>query len=220
MQTYRVRYERMATQNGDLTAHARIRNAALEGFARRGSVATSTREVARAAGVSPGLVQHHFPTKDALRHAVNDHVVVLAETSFGDLPPAGSLTGSLEELGGRVSRFVREEPDALLYVARAAAEGDEDGLRAFDSFVAIAETQWRHLSDAGLLDAEVDLTWAALQVTVINLGSVLFAQAVSRHLPEPFAAGEQVERWKAANTALFERGLSRSGARVGDGSST
>jgi len=43
----------------DLNAAARIRNAALEGFAANGVAATSIRDVAAAAGVSPGLVQHH-----------------------------------------------------------------------------------------------------------------------------------------------------------------
>jgi AcrR family transcriptional regulator len=42
----------------DLSTYARIRNAALEGFATRGVAATSIRDVATAAGVSPGLVQH------------------------------------------------------------------------------------------------------------------------------------------------------------------
>jgi len=202
----------MVTLAFDLTAQARIRNAALEGFAQRGFAATSTREIARSAGVSLGLVQHHYPTKDGLRVAVDDYVREVAEAAFSGLPEATTLTESLEQLGQRVSHFVIEEPHALLYVARAALQGEDAGLRSFDAFVAIADAQWRRLADDGLLDGEVDLPWAALHVTIINLGTVLFADAVSRHLPESFSAPEQVDRWREATVALFDRGLSRRGS--------
>jgi hypothetical protein len=45
----------MVVVASDLTGLARIRNAALEGFARDGAAGTSLRDVAKAAGVSPGL---------------------------------------------------------------------------------------------------------------------------------------------------------------------
>ena len=47
-----------------------IISAALELFAERGFAATSTRRVAEAAGVSEGLIFHHFPNKQALLVAV------------------------------------------------------------------------------------------------------------------------------------------------------
>jgi len=195
------------TASADLRAEARIRNAALKGFALQGITATSVREIARSAGVSPGLVQHHFPSKAALRTAVNEHVGDVARRAFADVPEPDSLTESLKELGLRVARFVREQPDALLYVARAAADGQEAALRSFDVFVEIAERQWRALADRGLLNDGIDLPWAALQVTLINLGAVLFADAVSRHLPASFHDPDQLDRWQHATTALFEHGL-------------
>jgi len=207
-----------ATPIADLTAHARIRNAALSGFARQGVTATSVREVARSAGVSPGLVQHHFPSKEALRAAVDDHVVEVARAAFSDLPEPDSLAESLEELGVRVGRFVADQPDALLYVARAAADGDEAALRGFDAFVAIAESQWRGLIERGLVSSDIDLPWAALHVTLINLGSVLFAEAVSRHLPASFDAPDQLARWRRATTSLFEHGLAEPRGQPGQGS--
>src|SRR4029077_8442435 len=53
----------------DLTARARIRDAALRLFAERGIEGATIRDIARAAGVSGGLVRHHFGSKEALRHA-------------------------------------------------------------------------------------------------------------------------------------------------------
>jgi AcrR family transcriptional regulator len=63
-------------EDSDLTAPARIRNAALRLFAENGVDGTSIRDIAGAAGVSPGLVQHHFKTKDAVRDAVNGYVLL------------------------------------------------------------------------------------------------------------------------------------------------
>lgn len=57
----------------DLTAAARIRDAAIELFGRDG-FGVGVRAIAAAAGVSPGLVNHHFGSKDGLRKACDDHV--------------------------------------------------------------------------------------------------------------------------------------------------
>lgn len=42
-------------------------------FARQGIDGTSTKDLARAAGVSPGLLYHYFPSKDDLMLAVVEH---------------------------------------------------------------------------------------------------------------------------------------------------
>ncbi|MGL5443325.1 MAG: TetR/AcrR family transcriptional regulator, partial [[Mycobacterium] stephanolepidis] len=59
----------------DLTAKARIRNTALDLYAQYGEERISLRAVASAAGVTLGLVQHHFKTKAGLRQAVDQLVV-------------------------------------------------------------------------------------------------------------------------------------------------
>lgn len=193
---------------GDLTAFARIRNAALDGFAQDGFAATSIRSVANDAGVSPGLVQHHFPTKDALRAAVDEHVLATATSYFAG-PYEASGPDVIEQLGDRVTAHVRDHPSAMRYVARSAVDGDEAGLRVFEAFVGVSEAQWRRLADEGLLRRDVDLPWAALHVTVLNLATVLLEDAISRHLSEPFFSPEGLERWKAASTALFRQGVYR-----------
>src|SRR5277367_4652746 len=63
--------------SADLTAKARIRNAAMELFATKGAANTSIREVAAAAGITHGLVVHHFANKDGLRQAVRQHAIEL-----------------------------------------------------------------------------------------------------------------------------------------------
>jgi TetR/AcrR family transcriptional regulator, regulator of cefoperazone and chloramphenicol sensitivity len=57
----------------DLTATARIRDAAIEQYGEHG-FGVGIRAIAKSAGVSPGLVIHHFGSKDGLRKACDDYV--------------------------------------------------------------------------------------------------------------------------------------------------
>jgi TetR/AcrR family transcriptional regulator, regulator of cefoperazone and chloramphenicol sensitivity len=199
----------MGASVSDLTGLARIRNAALESFARDGVAATSIRDVAKGAGVSAGLVQYYFPTKAALAEAVNEHVVAIATDAFSDPSETTSPIEAQQELRDRVTAFVSEHPTAVLYVARSAADGDPAALEIFDAFVAIAQRQWQRLADHDLLRPGTDLTWTALHAVVFVLGTVLFREAVERHLPQPFYTPEQLERWNAASNALFREGSYR-----------
>jgi AcrR family transcriptional regulator len=185
----------------------RICEAALRGFAESGVDATSIRDVAAAAGVSAGLVQHHFATKDELRAAVNGYVVERAADTFAELPSAESATEILRELGNRVTALAREHPEALLYVARLSADRDPAALEIFDAFLEIARQQWGRLAEMGLLRADLDMEWAAIQVIVLILGSAIFEGAIGRHLPAPWREPDQLERWNRANAELLRRGL-------------
>src|SRR6266545_3915187 len=100
----------------------RIRTAALRSFATYGASATSLRTVAEAAGVSVGLVQHHFVNKAGLVKAVDDHVMaVVVATIAQPIPPPPA--DSIAEMGGRVTRITAEHPDVVDYVGRALIDG-------------------------------------------------------------------------------------------------
>jgi AcrR family transcriptional regulator len=193
----------------DLTTYARVRNAALEGFARDGIASTSIRDIAKAAEVSPGLVQHHFPNKAALIAAVNDYVIHIATDTFSQPLDSDSPIDIHQQLGDRVTALVHEHPTALRYVARSAADGEENALVIFDAFLDIARSQWQAAADRNLLRPDTDITWATLNAVVINLGTILLTNAIDRHLPEPFFTPGQLERWNAATTALFREGIYR-----------
>ncbi|MGE2815594.1 TetR family transcriptional regulator [Mycobacterium heidelbergense] len=60
-------------RSADLTAAARIRDAAIEQFGERG-FDVGLRAIAEAAGVSAALVIHHFGSKDGLRKACDDFI--------------------------------------------------------------------------------------------------------------------------------------------------
>jgi AcrR family transcriptional regulator len=60
-------------RSADLTAAARIREAAIEQFGDRG-FDVGLRAIAEAAGVSAALVIHHFGSKEGLRKACDDYI--------------------------------------------------------------------------------------------------------------------------------------------------
>ncbi|BBY05170.1 TetR/AcrR family transcriptional regulator [Mycobacterium noviomagense] len=60
-------------RSADLTAAARIRDAAIEQFGEHG-FDVGVRRIAEAAGVSAALVIHHFGSKEGLRKACDDYV--------------------------------------------------------------------------------------------------------------------------------------------------
>lgn len=60
-------------RSADLTAAARIRDAAIEQFGEHG-FGVGVRAIAEAAGVSAALVIHHFGSKEGLRKACDDYI--------------------------------------------------------------------------------------------------------------------------------------------------
>lgn len=60
-------------RSADLTAAARIRDAAIEQFGEHG-FGVGLRAIAEAAGVSAALVIHHFRSKEGLRKACEDYI--------------------------------------------------------------------------------------------------------------------------------------------------
>ncbi|BBY02059.1 TetR/AcrR family transcriptional regulator [Mycobacterium seoulense] len=67
-------------RSADLTAAARIRDAAIEQFGEQG-FGVGLRAIAEAAGVSAALVIHHFGSKDGLRKACDDYIAEEIRTS-------------------------------------------------------------------------------------------------------------------------------------------
>lgn len=103
----------------DLTGRARIRDAALLRFASEG-FRVPVRTIAADAGVSPGLVIHHFGSKEGLRRACDEHVLVLIRENkrnvLGD--EHGSRAARGRPRAARVDRGVR--PGARLRPAQPA----------------------------------------------------------------------------------------------------
>lgn len=121
----------------DRTTRARIRDAALAQFAEHGFRGATIRGVAAAAGVSPGAVQTHFPTKDALRQACDDYVVAVisqaSEQVADDIRRRNRATSSMADPGFMAS-LDRELQPVLGYLAMAMVSGSASADRWFEQF--------------------------------------------------------------------------------------
>jgi AcrR family transcriptional regulator len=180
----------------------------MRSFATYGASSTSLRTVAEAAGVSIGLVQHHFANKAGLVKAVDDYVlgVVIAIIAQPMAPPP---TDSLNEMGDRVTRIIAEHPDVVDYFGRALIDGSSMGVMIFDTLMGTGTARWHLRSERGETRPDVDLTWAAINSLVLALGTLILRTHVERHLPEPLATPAQLERWEASVNTLLRNGLFR-----------
>ena len=186
----------------------RIRDAALKSFATYGTSATSLRTVAAAAGVSLGLVQHHFATKAGLIKAVDDHVLGVVTATMSQpipRPPADSLTA----MSNRVTSIMVEHPDVLDYLGRALIEGSPLGTEVFDFLVATGIDRWKKRAEQGQARPDIDLEWAVLNALVLPLGTLILRSHVERHLLEPLTTPTQLDRWQDAVNMLLREGLFR-----------
>lgn len=192
----------------DPSSIERIRDAALQTFARHGTSATSLRAVAEAAGVSVGLVQHHFTNKAGLIKAVDDHVmaVVVATISRPVPPPPDD---SVAEMGRRVTWIMSEHPEIADYVGRALLDGSPLGTAIFDTLTAFGIARWNQRAERGETRPEIDVTWGALNSLVLALGSLILRSHIERQLPEPLTAPHQLERWQQSVNMLLRDGLFR-----------
>jgi len=186
----------------------RIRTAALRSFATYGASATSLRTVAEAAGVSVGLVQHHFVNKAGLVKAVDDHVMaVVVATIAQPIPPPPA--DSIAEMGARVTRITAEHPDVVDYVGRALIDGSPLGTTIFDTLAAFGMVRWNQRKERGEVRPEVDVTWAALNSLVLALGTMILRGHVERQLPEPLTTPAQLQRWQDSVNTLLRDGQYR-----------
>jgi len=195
-------------QPSDLSAHARIRNTALQLFGKKGAAATSIREVARGAGVSPGLVQHHFRSKSALESAVGAYVAgKIAELAHAELVPA--RTRPTLTLGPAVIGFIRRNPEVVAYLRRVIVEDDRVGRRLLDAIVQLSRTLNRRLQARHLLRSGLDPIWTPLNTMILVLGPLLLEPALNRYLGEHLRSEEGLARWDAAVEDLYLRGIYR-----------
>lgn len=184
----------------------RIRQAALRSFAQSGTGATTMRGVAAAAGVSLGLVQHHFATKAGLIAAVDEFVLELVVSSMARPLPEPPVD-SVAEIGGRVTAIMADYPDVAGYLSRALVDGSPVGVRLFDALIGVGVARWQQRMDRGEVRPDVDVTWAAINGIVLALGAISLRSHIDRHLPAPLTQPVQLERWQRAVDTLLRDGL-------------
>jgi TetR/AcrR family transcriptional regulator, regulator of cefoperazone and chloramphenicol sensitivity len=161
----------------DLTARARIRNAALRHFTEYGFDRATIRDIARAAGVSPGLVRHHFGSKDELRKACDAYAL---ETLHAYVERA------MTDEGLNDPRTIAEARDPLhpyqRYLARALIDESEAAAQIFDEMVAMTERFLQQTDKQRPDPPAADLRARAAVTVAMALGIPAFQAHISRSI--------------------------------------
>ncbi|TDD15495.1 TetR/AcrR family transcriptional regulator [Nonomuraea diastatica] len=165
----------MSPDPEDLTARARIRDAALRLFGEEGFDRATIRDIAHAAGVSSGLVRHHFGSKEALRDECDAYLARALERLNDQVRTDPSAEG-VNYVAVATSMFGPYRK----YVARALIEGRAAPL--FDTMVDLG-AEWlvevdKQRPDPPELSREARATVGAAQ----SLAVALLYEHVSRRL--------------------------------------
>ena len=185
----------------DLTAAARIRDAAIDVFGRRGFEAASIREIAREAGVSPALVMHHYGSKEMLRERCDEYLIseglrLKSEMDVDD--------------GAQVSDLIRSFPPHhpwMVYISRIMLDGGPAGAALWDRFRDEAATALETRNHQIALREGIDAEAATAVATAIGLIPLVFQSHLARSLGSDRLDGEAYQRLMATLMELLMNGL-------------
>ena len=177
--------------SSDLTARARIRDAAIKLFAERGVDGATVRDIAQEAGVSSGLLRHHFGSKEGLRDACDEWALSELTKVSGQFTEFRSLDG----LTPRIMLLQR-------YLIRSMMDGSPTGAAMFDRMIEYGE-QWLATTDLKVADPRAFV--AVLSVMKMSLFTMrdLMSRALGADVTEPAAWARMLQ----ASLDLFSQPL-------------
>ena len=195
----------MRSADGDLTAKAQIRDAALRLFAEQGFDAVSVRRIAAEVEVSPALVLHHFGSKQGLREAVDAYVIGFFDDlidGVGDAEVVATLRGEDDSGLRSFTEQVGADSPLIPYLRRMLLSDDEGArglVRHWYRLTVDLLDQWAR---RGVLDPGPDLPVRAALLLSMDMGAVLMRGALAESLEfDPFSP-DGLRRWSADAYAL------------------
>jgi AcrR family transcriptional regulator len=194
-------------QPQDLTAKARIREAALELFAGDGVAGTSMRSIAAKAGVSSSLVVHHFGSKAALRTAVDDAVLHAFDDALSGVDLSGSPLEVSEQLNTAISGIIGGDRAVRDYLARSLLEASPASFRLFDALVELVGQGLDTLEAGGHVRRGSDKTWRSYTVLFIILGPMVMSRQIEARMGVDAFDPAVVRARSACNIEILQHGL-------------
>jgi AcrR family transcriptional regulator len=196
----------------DLTARAAIREHALALFAANGPDAVSIREIAAAAGVSPGLVSHHYGSKQGLREAVDAHVAGLFDQAFAAIAadPDQLLTDGPRAAAGFAEFMLAQLPPGSAvpaYLRRLLLSGDQFGRELFRRWYTVCAEMTEQLLAAGILRPTADPAVRAAFLMVNDLAVLLLQDHLRDVLGVDPLTPEGMRRWAADVLSAYNHGV-------------
>lgn len=160
----------------DRTAKARIRDAAIECFAQDGIEGTTARKVATSAGVSPGLVIHHFGSMEGLRSECDRYVAAIIRDYKRDAISAGPTIDVLAALRGANAGPI------MAYLAAVVVDDSPIVASLVDELVADAEGYLAYGVETGMVKPSANPRGRAAVLFLWALGALVLHRHVRRIL--------------------------------------
>lgn len=164
-------------------------------FAERGFDGVTVRDIAAAAGVSVGLINHHFGSKEGLREAVDRYFLsqfeeaLTIEQPLDQSGPNGKgssvdegLELAAEWVDGWIGRHIDDWDASKAYMRRALLEGNEWGASLFERFYQVARTTADRADVCGNVRPDVDRLWLPFLMIYLEVGTLLLEPFVERIL--------------------------------------
>ncbi|MEV0948654.1 TetR family transcriptional regulator [Rhodococcus sp. NPDC049939] len=170
----------------DLTTRARIRDAAIAVFAESGFTA-GLRAIAAAAGVSPGLVNHHFGSKDGLRAECDKYVLDVIRRRKAEAIATPGPAQAMKDLAE-----IDEYAPLFAYIVRSFQAGDGLGESLFEQMVQDAEQYLEMGVASGQVRPSRDPAARARYLTLNNVGAMLLYMQMRMHRDTPIDYREAI----------------------------
>lgn len=190
----------------------RLVRVAMQMFAERGYDSVTVRDISREAGVSVGLINHHFGSKEGLREAVNRSFIRQFEEAIStrtDLGPGRAR--SREEITNWVEDWIDRHIDnwdlTKAYMRRAILEGSDWGAELFERLYQVVRTGVDRADAEGNLRDDVDRLWLPLLIMYLELGTLLMEPFVDRVLGKSSFDRVLWRRRHSAYMDLIYRGI-------------
>lgn len=196
----------------DRTTRAVIRDESLRLFAEHGPEAVTMRQIAAAAGVSAGLVVHHFGSKDGLREEVDQYVLAAFEAMLAELTGEGGAdlldpqaqTGSLTEA---MARHLPAESPLPGYLRRLLLSDTEAGRLLFRRLYGLSTAALAGLTQAGLAAPGRDPAARAAFLLANDLALFLLRDRIADVLGTDPLSAEGMARWAPEMLSIYAGGL-------------
>lgn len=195
----------------DRTARAVLRDESLRLFAEKGPENVSVRQIAAAAGVSPGLVLHHFGSKDGLREEVDRYVLDAFDQMLGSLTADGApdftdpaASGSLAET---MLRHLPADSPIPGYLTRLLLSGSGTGRQLFTRLYELSRATLDAMAQAGLAAPGRDPAVRAAVLMANDLAVLLLRDHLAAVLGTDPLSAEGMARWAPEVFAIYSGGL-------------
>jgi AcrR family transcriptional regulator len=185
----------------------RLVEAGLVMFGERGYDGASVRAIAERAGVTAGLVLHHFGGKEGLRAAVDEYVLASVTTAFAELIDVDPEADQLAIRRRGFEALFQRHPYMGRYIRRALLESTDASSKLFDQIMEVSRALFAQLRTVGLAQPTDDPDAQVLMGMLTGLLPVLLPRHIERHLGVSLRSDEGVARWTAAEYELLTRGV-------------